>query len=143
MQRSRIYTLGTSNRTLEEFFEIIRHYKIKNIIDVRRFPISKRFPHFKKQIIKKEAEREDIKYFWLGNLLGGYRKGGYMLYSQTNSYLEGIKRLEVIAISDSSVIICAERLPWRCHRLSIAQSLQERGWDVIHILEKERVWKTL
>lgn len=63
---------------------------------------------------------------YLGDELGGYRKGGYEAYLLTKEFLEGLKKLE--------------RLPWRCHRRFIGNALKNSGWKVIHIIEKDRRW---
>jgi uncharacterized protein (DUF488 family) len=72
----KIYTLGISNRTLEEFLEILKIYSIQTVIDVRRWPTSKWFEDFKKENIQKILEERNIKYFHFEKL-GGYREGGY------------------------------------------------------------------
>ncbi len=135
-----IYTIGSSTRNPEEFLEILKHYNIRCLIDVRSFPSSK-FEHFKKERLKKLVEGEGIKYIHLGKELGGYRKGGYEAHMKTDDYLKGIEQLEKIAEKNSSAIMCAERLPWYCHRRFISQSLKQRKWEVVHIIEKDRTWQ--
>ena len=80
-------------------------------------------------------------YHWLGDRLGGFRTGGYQKYTVEAAYMEGLKRVESLAEISPSVLVCAERLPWKCHRLHIAQSISERGWSVVHVLEKDRDWQ--
>ena len=135
-----IYTLGTSNRTKEEFFKLLNTYQISTIVDVRRFPKSKRFPHFNREHLEEEALKHGKTYLWLGDLLGGFRSGGYESYKREEAYLEGIKKVEALAVKSSPAIICAERLPWKCHRFHISKSLLERGWDVIHIIDQDHTW---
>ncbi len=84
--------------------------------------------------------REGIKYYFLGRELGGFRKGGYIAYIITVDFNKGIEKLESIAIQKTSVIICAERFPWKCHRKWIARELNKRGWQVEHIFDKGKVW---
>ncbi|MBW1910100.1 MAG: DUF488 domain-containing protein [Deltaproteobacteria bacterium] len=136
-----IYTLGTSTRKPAEFFSLIEIYGIKGIVDVRRFPQSKRFPHFNKDNIKKESERLGISYYWLGDLLGGFRTGGYESYKKEASYLKGLKKVESMAKESVIVLICAERLPRKCHRFQIAKSLKVHGWEVIHIIDEGHTWQ--
>lgn len=136
-----IYTLGTSTREIGEFFSLIEIYGIKSIVDVRRFPQSKRFPHFNKDKIKKESERLGISYYWLGDLLGGFRTGGYESYKKEASYLKGLNEVESMAKESVIVLICAERLPRKCHRFQIAKSLKEHGWEVIHIIDEGHTWQ--
>lgn len=135
-----IFTMGTSNRTFKEFVEILRVYKIEMVIDVRTLPTSK-FPHFQKDNFSQSLAEENFGYFYLGKELGGFRPEGYEAYTQTGAYLGGIELLERMAARCRAVIICAERLPWRCHRRFIGRSLMERGWDVKHIIDQERIWK--
>jgi len=141
IKSKKIYTLGTSNRDEKQFIDILKHYNINAIIDVRRFPTS-RWEHFKKEKLQRLVEKESIRYFYLGKKLGGYRKEGYKKYTQSKFFQEGIKKLEKIALQRNSTILCAEKFPWRCHRRFIAKALQDRGWKVTHIIDKKRVWKS-
>jgi uncharacterized protein (DUF488 family) len=135
-----IFTLGTSKRTFKEFVEMLRTYKIEMVIDVRSFPTSK-FAHFQKEALAQSLAEENLGYFYLGKELGGFRQGGYEAYTQTLEYLVGMELLERMASRCRSVIICAERLPWRCHRRFIGRSLQERGWQVKHVIDQKRIWE--
>ena len=132
--------MGTSKRTFKEFVEMLRAYKIEMVIDVRSFPNSK-FSHFKKEALAQSLAEENLGYFYLGKELGGFRQGGYEAYTQTLAYLGGVELLERMASRCRSVVICAERLPWRCHRRFIGRSLQERGWQVKHIIDQKRIWE--
>lgn len=136
----RIYTLGTSTRSEEEFIDLLKAYRIKAVVDVRRFPTS-RWEHFKRERFQEFLEKEHIHYLYLGKKLGGYRKGGYEKYTQSSLFNQGIKRLEEVATQLITGVVCAEKLPWRCHRRFIGEKLKEKGWRVIHIIEKERVWE--
>lgn len=135
-----IYTIGSSNRECEEFIELLETYGIKLLADVRRFPTSK-FEWFKKENLAKILARHQIGYLFLGTELGGYRKGGYEAYTSTEGFQKGLKEIETIALYDKVAIMCSERFPWKCHRKFIAMSLKDRGWQVIHIIEKDKVWK--
>jgi len=135
-----IFTLGTSNRSWEEFIRLLRAYRIEMVIDVRSFPTSK-FVHFKRESMNPSLAEAGYGYYFLGKELGGYRKGGYEVYTQTLPYLAGMELLERMSSRCRSAVLCAERLPWRCHRRFIGRSLQERGWKVTHIIDEERVWE--
>jgi uncharacterized protein (DUF488 family) len=135
-----LFTLGTSNRSLEEFIHLLRVNRIEIVADVRSFPTS-RFPHFRKEALSQSLGEEGLGYSYLGKELGGYRKGGYEAYMQTYDFLRGVELLERLATRCRCAILCAERLPWRCHRRFIGRSLQERGWKVVHIVEEGRVWE--
>ncbi len=135
-----IYTLGTSNRSLEEFLGILQAYGIRQVIDVRRFPVSSRFPWFNRENLARVLPQKGLEYIYMGQELGGYRKGGYQAHTQSQTFQEALASLEDLATPKPTAIICAERLPWRCHRRHIAQALEKRGWRVIHILDRDRTW---
>lgn len=136
-----IYTLGTSNRTTERFLNLIKAFGIQVVIDIRRFPTS-RFEHFKKEKLKALIESEGMRYVYLGEELGGYRKGGYKSFIHSPQFLSGLDKLEREGERGLSLILCAERFPWRCHRRFVAQALQERGWEVQHIIDEKRIWSS-
>ena len=135
----KIFTLGTSNRSLKEFLEILNFYKIKRVIDVRHWPTSKLFPHFKKENLEKFLKENKIEYFHIEKL-GGYRKGGYEKYMETEDFKEGLENLIKFAKKEKAAIICAERFPWKCHRAFVSRKLEEKNFEVIHIIEKDRIW---
>ncbi|MGB9552907.1 MAG: DUF488 family protein [bacterium] len=136
---SKVFTLGTSDRPFEEFLGLLRLHQIQAVADVRRFPTS-RWEHFKKETFQSLLEAEKIDYFYLGKELGGFRSGGYQAYMQTEEFRKGIEQLKEIASQMATVIVCAERFPWRCHRRFIAQFLESCGFQVVHILDRNRVW---
>jgi uncharacterized protein (DUF488 family) len=135
-----IYTLGTSNRSLEEFLEILKEYKIEAIVDVRHWPASKLFPHFKKENLEKFLKENGISYFHIEKL-GGYREGGYENYMEGKEFKEGLEELIKIAENKRTAIVCAEKFPWKCHRVFISQELERKNFKVIHIIEKGRIWE--
>ncbi len=136
----RVYTLGHSNRSLNDFIDLLNKYRIRVIVDIRRFPKSTRYPYYNRENLKEILEEKGITYIWLGELLGGYRSGGYKEYMKTKGYREGIRRLiEVIeANKDFVAIMCSERLWFKCHRRFIADTLVELGYEVIHIIDKDK-----
>ncbi len=135
-----IYTLGTSRRTEEDFVEILNSYGIEALVDVRRFPRSG-IPAYNRESLERLASENGIEYHFLGGALGGFRKGGYQEYTLTEAFRRGIERLEAVACRRLSVVVCAERFPWKCHRRWIARELAGRGWRVLHIIDKGRVWE--
>jgi uncharacterized protein (DUF488 family) len=139
MALKRIYTLGTNRRTEEDFIEILLSYGIECLIDVRSFPKSK-IETFSKENLAPLLEVNGIEYVWLGRELGGFRKGGYLAYTETEEFKSGISKVESIAGKKVSVLVCAERFPWKCHRRWIARELQSRDWLVEHIIDKGKVW---
>ncbi len=137
----RIYTIGHSNRTINELLLILKNYNIKTVVDVRRFPKSTKNPQFNKEELEKQLKRHGIKYYWLGEELGGYRKGGYQEYMKTKDYLKGIQKLlELVESSNGNIaLMCSEKLWFKCHRRFIADTLVNLGYRVIHIIELDRV----
>jgi len=136
----KIFSLGTSKRSIEEFLDILKFYQIQTVIDVRRWPTSKLFPHFKKENLEKFLNEKKINYLHFDKL-GGYRGGGYEAYTKTKEFKEALKDLIKISKTKNVAIICAEKLPWKCHRAFIARVLEKKGIEVIHIMEKEKIWQ--
>ncbi len=134
-----IYSLGTSVRSQDEFVRLLNRYGIELVVDVRRFPIS-RLEHFNQQELFGLLVGQGINYLYLGDKLGGYREGGYLAFTGTEDFAEGVKTLEAAASGRVAAIMCAERLPWRCHRRFITAELERRGWEVRHIIDEKRVW---
>jgi uncharacterized protein (DUF488 family) len=139
MSHKTIYTLGTGIRSREDFIEILNSHNIEAVVDVRSFPKSK-FEHFNRINLESFLRDEMIEYHHFGGELGGFRKGGYEQYTSTQKFTAGIDTLEDIASRKVSVILCAERFPWKCHRRFIARAIQQRGWRVEHIIDKGKVW---
>ena len=135
-----IYTIGTSDRLPDEFINILRHYNILQVVDVRRFPTSK-FMHFRQENLEKLLIENGIQYYWLGLQLGGYRSGGYQKYMETKEFREGISKLLEFALKFPTVIMCAERLPWRCHRRYVGDYLVSKGYKIVHIIDEKRIWE--
>jgi uncharacterized protein (DUF488 family) len=134
-----IYSLGTSNRTFDEFLDLFKEHEIEVGVDIRSFPTS-RFPHFIKESLQRTLESQGIVYHYLGRELGGFRKGGYLAHMETESFQKGLERLEEIGRERKSVFFCSEKFPWKCHRRWVAGKLIQKGWKVIHIIEKGKVW---
>ena len=140
MQNISVYTLGTGLRSAEDFIEILLACEIRAVIDVRSFPVS-RMSHFSKGPLSELLTSNGIAYHFFGKELGGFRKGGYAAYITTEEFSHGVEMIEAVAKTDLSVIICSEKLPWKCHRKWISRELQHRGWSVGHIIDKGKVWK--
>jgi len=138
-QKPVVYTVGTGLRSLEDFIEILLACDIKTVIDVRSYPMSK-LSHFSRQNFPHLLETNGIEYRFLGKELGGLRKGGYTAYMITEEFREGVENLERISREALSVIVCAERFPWKCHRKWISLELQKHGWEVRHIIDKGKLW---
>jgi uncharacterized protein (DUF488 family) len=139
LRELKIWTIGTSNRGLEEFLSLLEAYQIEAIVDVRRFPTSKH-KHFKQENLEASLNRSGIDYHHVIEL-GGYRKGGYKKYMETEEFERGLLYVETIASTKRVAIMCAELLFFRCHRRFIADALKLRGHTVIHIIDERRSYE--
>ncbi|MCE4599991.1 MAG: DUF488 family protein [Desulfurococcales archaeon] len=147
-----LYTLGHSNRSLEEFKKILTDYNIEAIVDIRRWPTSRKNPHFNRETLEKTVEKLGITYHWMGDTLGGYRRmtpeasrikcfesngfKAYAYYITTDARAwRALEEIADIAGRKTTLILCSERLPWRCHRKIVSDWLLWRGFKVIHIID--------
>lgn len=135
-----IYTIGSSTRPLPEFLAVLHRYQISALVDVRVFPYSRRFPHFSKRILEETVPAAGLRYVFLGEELGGYRREGYEAYMSSPAFAKGVEVLSAIGREERVAFMCAERFPWKCHRRFIAAELERRRWRVIHIIDKDRTW---
>ena len=143
-----IWTLGHSTRTIEEFLELLKIFGIERLVDVRRFPGSRKYPQFNKENLEAVLISEG---FWYTHLedLGGRRKvhpdskntvwrhpsfRGYADYMETSQFKEAFSKLETLAVEKKCAIMCSEAVWWRCHRSMISDQLKANGWHVIHIM---------
>ncbi len=133
-----IYTVGHSNLPLEGFLELLEAWGIEAVADVRRFPTSRKHPHFSRENLEPALRGAGIEYVFLGEELGGYRPGGYEAHMATPEFRQGLGKLEGLARAKRTAIMCAERDPRGCHRRFIAEALLKRGFRVIHILGKDK-----
>jgi len=134
----RFYTVGHSTRTIPELLVLLRQHGVGILADVRRFPGSKKYPHFSQQNLEIELPRKGIRYLWLGELLGGFRSGGYRKYTETEEFRRGVQQLESAAEMGVTAVMCAELLWFRCHRRYISEELVKRGFEVVHIIDGKR-----
>ena len=152
-----LYTLGHSTRSMEDFLALLREYAIACLVDVRRFPGSRRHPHFAGGALAAALGAAGIEYAHEADL-GGYRKStgadspntawrsasfrAYADYLDTDQFRSALQRLigrvgkgAREAGARATAIMCAEAVPWRCHRQLISDALVARGLEVLHILE--------
>lgn len=147
-----IWTVGHSNRTLEDLLELLRSQEIQMLADVRHFPGSRRLPHFNKENLSESLPKAGIEYIHFVEL-GGRRRTrpdspnkawrnesfrGYADYMMTPEFHAGIDRLLKVARQKRTAIMCAEALWWQCHRSMIADFLKAAGHTVIHILTAKK-----
>ena len=147
-----IWTVGHSNHSFERFVEIVKSHGIERILDVRRFPASRKWPHFNAVYLGSRLPEAGIDYVGMPEL-GGRRKAlpdsphtgwrveafrGYADFMDTPDFHAALDRVTGLAGEKRSALMCAESLPWRCHRSLIADALLARAWRVFEILsEKE------
>src|SRR5215475_9685227 len=150
----RIWTIGHSTRTMDEFISLLKATGIKLLADVRAFPGSKRYPQFNKDALAVALNAHGIRYEHFPEL-GGKRKSkpgsrntawrnasfrGYADYMETERFQKGIEQLlDVAAEAGPTAIMCAEAVWWRCHRSLIADYLKARGVEVMNILGTNKV----
>ena len=148
MPQSVLFTIGHSNHTIEEFIALLNAHGIQHLVDVRSIPKSRHVPQFNSDALASSLRDADIGYTHL-KALGGRRRArkgsmntgwrntsfrGYADYMATPHFAEGIAALIGIAGEMPTVIMCAEAVPWRCHRSLIADAMILKGWDVRNIL---------
>lgn len=134
-----IYTIGHSTKGIGEFIEILKSYEIEIVVDVRHFPKSKRHPWFNKENLENELREGGIEYAWIEEL-GGFRKGGYLNYMESEEWLSGFNKLLGISERKRLCIMCAEWNVMACHRWYISEFLNKRNYEVIHIINKKKFW---
>ena len=136
----KIWTIGHSTHSFEDLISLLKHYGLEILVDIRRFPSSKKFPHFNQEYLQSQLPDLNINYIWLGDDLGGFRKGGYTKYMNTETFKEGLNKLLTIAKSGRTAIMCAEIVWFRCHRRWIAEQLVMDGYEVIHIIDDKKTY---
>jgi uncharacterized protein (DUF488 family) len=144
-----IWTIGHGNRPLGEFLSLLKEAGIECLVDVRAYPASRRHPQFARESLDKSLADAGVRYVWEGKALGGRRKPepdsphlalrnpGFRAYADhmmSETFREGLARLIGLGSATPAAIMCAERLPWRCHRYLLADSLVARGVRVFHLV---------
>jgi uncharacterized protein (DUF488 family) len=144
-----VHTIGHSTRTMGAIVDLLGAHQIKLVIDVRRWPASRRLPQFNREALHTALKSESIDYIWRGDL-GGFRKpapdsvntawrvGAFRAYADfmlTAEFQTIIEELEHIAATERIALLCAEAVPWRCHRQLLADAFLAREWAVRHIMD--------
>jgi len=150
---TQIWTIGHSTRPVEELIELLRGEGITQLVDVRRYPGSRRQPQVGRETLagalcdagiiyvhepglggRRPVARDSRNTFWRE---AGFR--GYADYMATSEFAEALAHLESVAADGPTAIMCAEAVPWRCHRQLVADALAVRGHHVVHIIDAGRV----
>ena len=126
----RLFTVGHSNRDLDAFLGLLETHGIATLVDVRRFPRSRRWPHFDRNRIEAALA---IEYVWLGEELGGYRDDGYEQHMKSESFAAGVAAL--LELPCPVACMCAEKDWQHCHRRFIASHFVDAGHEVLHIID--------
>ncbi|AIA30636.1 DUF488 family protein [Leptospirillum ferriphilum] len=144
-----VFTLGHGARSLEDFISILEAYEIRLLVDVRSVPRSRHNPQFNKEALPEELKKWGIKYLHVPGL-GGFRQPlkdspnagwrnegfrGFADYMSSGAFHQAIQELVELSQRFRLALICAETLPWRCHRSLIADALLLRGIAVDHLFK--------
>ncbi len=145
---STLYTVGHSTRALEEFLALLKAHAIRRLVDVRTVPKSRYVPWFNQEKLALSLRKAEIRYIHLPGL-GGLRHAhkdsrnggwhnasfrGFADYMETPEFEKGLKTLNAMLPSGKTAVMCAEAVPWRCHRSLIADAEIARGIRVEHLM---------
>ena len=152
-----VYTIGHSTRTIEEFIALLTEQGIDLLVDIRRFPGSKRYPHFGKEQLPRHLKAAGIDYLH-EEVFGGrrdprpdsvhlaWRNPSFRAYADhmaTAGFRAALDRVLADAGARRTAVMCAEAVPWRCHRNLISDALLARGAEVLHIMDAKTELHTL
>jgi uncharacterized protein (DUF488 family) len=147
-----VFTIGHSNRPVEDFVAILQAHRIERLIDIRTVPRSGHNPQFNRDALPGSLRQAGIAYLHMPTL-GGLRHPrkdsinsawrndsfrGYADYMQTAEFENALDELIAIASRERTAIMCAESVPWRCHRSLVADALTARGEKVEHIMSESK-----
>lgn len=154
MKKKEAYTIGHSTRTTQEFLDILKEFEIEVLVDIRHYPGSRYCPQFNKEVMRDYLPENDIEYIHLVEL-GGRRKvdknsqlnigwrssqfRGYADYMQTLEFAHALEKLISLIEKKTVAFMCAEALPWRCHRSMVADALTVRGFKIFNIMDQKKM----
>jgi hypothetical protein len=145
-----VFTIGHSTRAIENFIRLLKAHRVQRVIDVRTIPRSRHNPQFNRDQLSPALHRARIHYKYMPGL-GGLRRArrdsinvawqngsfrGYADYMQTSTFRESLDQCTALAKRERVVLMCAEAVPWRCHRSLIADALLARGMEVSEITSR-------
>jgi uncharacterized protein (DUF488 family) len=149
-----ILTIGHSTHPEERFLRLLDRHRVEAVADVRRFPSSRRLPHFNAARLEASLGERGITYSLLGESLGGRRRAapdspnagwrvggfrGYADHMTSAEFLAGLEELQRLGEQRRTAFMCAEGPWWRCHRQLIADALAIRDWSVLHVMPDGRL----
>ena len=147
-QELTVFTIGHSTRTLAEFIQLLKTYAVTLLVDVRTVPRSRHNPQFNKETLPASLKSEGIRYIHMPEI-GGLRRPkrdsvnlawknmgfrGYADFMQTKEFTDNLLKIIALARENCLALMCAEALPWRCHRSLISDALVVRHVKVQHII---------
>lgn len=147
-----IFTVGHSTRSIDELTQLLRDHGIRRVVDVRSIPRSRHNPQFNRLELSRVLRNRRIHYRHMKNLGGlrharkdspnaGWRNAsfrGFADYMQSPDFEQALSQLIHLAAAEPTAIMCAEAVPWRCHRSLIADALLVRGIQVFHIYNRTK-----
>lgn len=147
-----VYTVGHSTRDLSEFIELLKRHEVKQLADIRTIPRSGHNPQYNLENLEEVLPAAGIRYMHIAELGGlrhtrrdspntGWRNAsfrGFADYMQTPEFARAVEQLVKVAKARPTAIMCAEAVPWRCHRSLVADALVVRGARVEHIISGNR-----
>ena len=143
-----LYTIGHSTRSIEELIEALQAHRIRTLVDIRAFPMSRRHPQFNRENLELELPKAGIEYIWKKELGGRRRKQpgespntalrndsfrNYADYMLTPEFASAAEEVRLLAEKAPTAIMCAERLWFQCHRMMVSDYFTGHGHDVEHI----------
>jgi uncharacterized protein (DUF488 family) len=150
-----MHTIGHSTRSSDEFIALLTQHGIDLLVDIRTIPKSRRYPHFTQAALAQSLQSAGIEYLHM-QALGGLRRAqsdsintgwrnssfrGYADYMQTAPFAAALEALLAASRNRHAALMCAEAVPWRCHRSLVADALLVRGVEVVDILGKSSTRK--
>ena len=149
--KMKLFTIGHSTHPLERFLALLAQHGIEALVDIRRFPGSRKFPQFNQDDLASALQKAGIDYYWLEALGGRRRKRrdgsstgnlglhnagfrNYADYMLTGDFRDGVEKLLEVARQNQTAIMCAEGLFWQCHRRLVSDFLVANGVAVQHIM---------
>jgi uncharacterized protein (DUF488 family) len=147
-----LWTIGHSTRPIDEFVDLLHAHGIQRLVDVRTIPRSRHNPQFNTDRLAKSLKKAGLAYLHMPRL-GGLRKAkqdsanlgwrnasfrGYADYMQTDEFWKALEKLTAGSTKNNTAIMCAEAVPWRCHRSMIADALLLKGRTVRHIMSRHK-----
>jgi uncharacterized protein (DUF488 family) len=147
-----LWTIGHSTKPIDEFMALLTSHGVTCLVDVRTIPRSRHNPQYNSHTLAKHLKASHLGYVHVAEL-GGLRKPkntsvnagwrnpsfrGYADYMQTEAFSTALETLMEAGRNAATAIMCAEAVPWRCHRSLIADALTIRGWTVRHIMTKTK-----